>query len=72
MASQEIPVRWEGGVLHESRSRRRRLAPFVVVCAAGVLAAACTSSSGTSGTSGSGAGSTSGKSSPSASPAPLS
>ncbi len=59
-------------MLHESRSRRRRLAPFVVVCAAGVLAAACTSSSGTSGTSGSGPGSTSGKSSPSASPAPLS
>jgi len=57
-------------VLHEeSRSTRRRLAPFVVVCAAGVLAAACTSSSG----SGAGATSgTSGKSSPSASPAPLS
>src|SRR5258708_9474744 len=71
VASQEIPVRWEGGVLHEGRSRRRRLAPFVVVCAAGVLAAACTSA-GRSGTSGSGAGSTSGKSPPLASPAPLS
>jgi lipoprotein-anchoring transpeptidase ErfK/SrfK len=60
-------------VLHEdNRWRRRALAPFVVICAAGLLATACTSSSGPSGTSGSGAGSTSGKSSPSASPAPLS
>lgn len=33
-------------MLHEdNRSRRRRLAPFVLICAAGVLAAACQSSS---------------------------
>jgi lipoprotein-anchoring transpeptidase ErfK/SrfK len=51
-----------GGVLHEDiRSRRRSVAPFVLACAAGVLAAACQPSSG--GGAGSGAGGT-GKSSP--------
>jgi lipoprotein-anchoring transpeptidase ErfK/SrfK len=60
-----------GGVLHEDiRSRRRRLAPFVLACAAGVLAAACQPSSG--GGAGSGAGGTPGKSSPSANSAQLS
>jgi len=51
---------WEGGVLNEdSRSRRRRLAPIALLCAAGFVAAACSASSG----SGSGAGGSSGKSS---------
>src|SRR5262245_18151733 len=40
------PGPWEVGVLHEdNRSTRRGLAPFVMICAAGVLAAACQSSS---------------------------
>ena len=50
---------WEDGVLNEdNRSRRRRLAPIAFLCAAGFVAAACSSSSG------SGATGTSGMNSP--------